>query len=73
MGTYCVPLLANPFSYFYERDFIQGFLHGKRDSLTIAFSSAIECVDGVLSLADLHSRMSIRCVLVGSRRTLTAN
>ena len=50
MGTYCAPLLAYLFLYYYEADFMQELLRKKDKKLAISFNSTFRYIDDVFSL-----------------------
>ena len=50
MGTNCAPLLADLLLYFYEADFIQGFLKNNKKKLARSFNLTFRYVDDVFSL-----------------------
>jgi hypothetical protein len=50
MGVNCAPLLTDLFLYWYEADFIQGFLKKNEKKLARSFNFTFRYIDDVLSL-----------------------
>ena len=58
MGTNCVPLVADPFLFCYERDFMLSFSDDKQSEVIEAFNSTFRYLDDLLNIDNTFDRIA---------------
>ena len=54
MGTYCAPLIADLFSFFYERDFMMSLSDDKQAEIIDAFNTTSRYLVDILNINNTY-------------------
>ena len=72
-GSNCVPLVADLFLFFYERDFMKSLTKEKRYGMTYDFNSTSRYLDDLLNIDTIHFKQIVHRIYTAELQLNKAN